>query len=392
MKQIILAIIIFSGIILISCNSNSSEPAVIVIDDVNIKEISIDIIDQKTVMGFLAGFSFEKSEVYVKGLFPEDNKHVIRVLDVYTGEEKNRLLLPKGAFQSPRDFALPAYIQFLDDKYFIIDGLFKIAAFDTDFNHLFSNMFQHQRYFVDFYSRGGKIYFLLGNQKYLPKECQCRYEIYEIVKNKRPVYVTKLHECSHEPKYSKNTKKKTHVGYLWNSSWGFEKDGYIFYSDNKENKYYRYNLDSGEKHIFELPFLNAKKYSDKDAEKMARYKDTGWWKKVKRKVVYIAPQEPIYNFGLYDVGKGKIGVASGIDMDNMTFRLDVLDHENGKYIESIRLPFGVTFKARNSSGIAAYYYSFFDLDHGIYIWGELEGEGLDEAVKITKFKIKNEKE
>jgi hypothetical protein len=198
-----------------------------------------------------------------------------------------------------------------------------------------------------------------------------------------------LHECRHEAAYARNGKKYYHVGYFWTSSWGFEKEGNIFYANGGENKYYRYNTDSKEKTVFELPFLRAKKYSTGDAEKMSQYKDTGWAKKMRRKVVYIPGPDSIFHFGLYDVGKNKIGVAAEIDTDAMTFRLDVLDQEKGSYKGSIRLPFGDSFILRNSTEDVGLYHSYFNLDSGIYIWCDLEGEDLDNTVKITKFKLKN---
>ncbi|NIM17951.1 MAG: hypothetical protein GTO45_23100 [Candidatus Aminicenantes bacterium] len=392
MKQVIFAIIIFSVIILISCSSNTGNPSVIVIDNVKIREIEVDVIDQKMVFGYLRGVNFERSEVYIEGLIPEDNKYVIRLLDVYTGEEKNKIRLQMGDFQSPGDFAMPVYIQFLDEKYFILDGVFKIVVFDNNFNYLFTSMFQQHRYFLDFYSHGENIYFLLGKKMHLEKEYRCRTELYEVVRNRRPAFARKLHECRHQPAYVRDGRKYYHVGYFWATSWGFEKDGNIFYSDSGENKYYRYNLDTKEKAVFELPFLKAKKYSNEDAEKMSQYKDTGWSKKMRRKVVYIPGSDAIFHFGLYDVGKGKIGIVGEIDADQMRLRLDILGQENGHYNGSIRLPFGKTFIIRNSTEDLGYYYSYFDLDRGIYIWGDLEGEGLDNAVKITKFEIKKEKE
>jgi hypothetical protein len=392
MKQIILAVIIFSGIILISCNSNQGNPSVIVIDNVKINEIDVDVINKKMVFGYLRGVNFNRSEVFIEELIPEDRKYVIRVLDVHTGEEKNRIRLQMGDFQSPGDFAMSVYIQFLDEKYFILDGLFKIVVFDNNFKYLFTSMFDHHRYFLDFYSHGENIYFLLGKKMYLEKEYRCRTELYEVVKDRRPAFAGKLHECRHQATYAKDGRKYYHVGYFWTTSWGFEKEGNIFYSDSGENRYYRYNLDTKEKAVFELPFLKAKKYSNEDAEKMSQYKDTGWAKKMRRKVVYIPGPDTIFHFGLYDAGKGKIGIAGEIDTDHMTFRLDILDQENGHYKGSIRLPFGNSFIIRNSTEDLGYCYSYFDLDRGIYIWGDLEGEGLDNAVKITTFEIKKEKE
>ncbi|UCH94934.1 MAG: hypothetical protein JSV88_32420 [Candidatus Aminicenantes bacterium] len=136
-----------------------------------------------------------------------------------------------------------------------------------------------------------------------------------------------------------------------------------------------------------MAYLKAKKYSQEESEKAANYKNMD--RRIKGLETVVVPAtEATYHQGLYDVGKQKIGIAADIDMNALTFRLDIFDNRTGQYQFSIRLPWGEGFLRRTSSQNLGYLQTYINVDRGLYIWPDLSVDLTEGSVQITRFKIK----
>lgn len=387
MKFINLVFICFILLFLSACSGNSKPSHIIKIGQVTLKTTEAVVIAQKSFVGYMPGADLKNDEVYVRDLMPQNNQYVIRIIDAGRLIEKKVIHLPKGNIDSPSHFSEPGFMQSLNGLSLFVDGYNKIVAFDSRFKRLFSTISNHPRVFVDFFKRQDDMFYIIGIKNSLKKEVRHTIKIFELKSKGRPEFVSELHRYSQEAEYSKNGRKFYHVGYFWPSTWGFEKDGFIFYSNSSNANYHRYDLSTGKTDAFELSYLNLKEYSIDDAEEISRYKDTGWAKKMRRKVVYIPSTSGVYHFGLFDVGIGKIGIVGAMDTNKMQFRLDILDSKTGEYSNSILLPFGEGFLRRISTEYLGYLNSYIDLENGIYAWSDLDDETLDNTVRVTRFKV-----
>jgi hypothetical protein len=228
---------------------------------------------------------------------------------------------------------------------------------------------------------------LIGKTTYLEKEIRYDIESFRLPVNKKPEPVHEFYESRHEASYTRNGAKYYYIIFFRSSNWGFEKDGNIFYADNRENRYYRYNLSTQKTAAFELSYLKSKTYSPGEAEKAAHYKGMKWDFK-NLKTVIVSGADATYHQGLYDVGKDKIGIIADIDMNGFNFRLDIFDSRTAQYLNSIRLPFGQGFLTRTSSQNRGYSQTYIDIDRGLYVWPDMDGENFDGTVEITRFTLK----
>ncbi|UCH94935.1 MAG: hypothetical protein JSV88_32425 [Candidatus Aminicenantes bacterium] len=205
------------------------------------------------IEGYLIGVSWERNEVYVNSILPVDNKCITMIIDPMTGEEKKSIGFFLGDPQSPTHFASPSYIEYLDKKYYVFDHIYKIVVYDTNFNYLYTSMHYNLRIFVDFYTYDNDIYYMFGKSRNLGENYRYNIQLYRLPEGKKPNLVDDLYETYHESPYPKNRDKYYHIIFFRSSNWGFEKDGNIFYGDNRENKYYRYSLASKKKSPLKWP-------------------------------------------------------------------------------------------------------------------------------------------
>jgi hypothetical protein len=387
MKITTIFILLLGFLTMVSCNGGKHTTDDVHIINPEIKEAGIEIIDQKTIEGYLTGVSWEKNEIYVNSLLPVDNKCITRIIDPRAGGAGKNVGFPLGDSQSPILFTEPSYIEYLDGKYYVFDHLYKIVVYDNEFNYLYTSMYYSHRIFGDFYTYNNDVYYIFGKSKNLGENYRCNIELYRLPEGKKPVLIEELYETFHESPYPRNEDKYYHIIFFRSSNWGFEKDGNIFYADNRENKYYRYSLASKKTGAFELAYLKAVKYSQEEAEKASLYKNMDLTVKG-LKTVIVPAAEASYHQGLYDVGKEKIGIAADINVRDFTFRLDIFDSRTGQYRFSIRLPFGEGFLRRTSSQNLGYLQTYIDVDRGLYVWPDLAGDQLEGAVQVTRFNLK----
>jgi hypothetical protein len=390
MKIIAIFILLLGSLMMISCKDTKHANSDVHKIDAQIEESIIEIIDQKTIEGYLTGVSWEKNEVYVNSLLPTDNKCITRLINPHTGEHKKNIGFPLGDSQSPKHFTNPSYIEHLDEKYYVFDHLNKIVVHDDHFNYLYTSMFYNPRVFVDFYIYNNNEYFVFGKSRNLGENYRYNIQSYRLLEDNKPELIDQLYETYHESPYPRNGSKYYFIIFFRSSNWGFEKDGSIFYADNRENKYYRYNLTSKKTSVFEMTYLNAKIFSREEAEKAANYKNMN--QPIKGLETVIVPAaEATYHQGLFDVGKQKIGITADIDMEGLTFRLDIFDSRSGQYLTSIRLPLGEGFLRRTSSRNLGYLQSYINVDRGLYVWSDVACERLESAARVTRFNVKTDK-
>lgn len=390
MKQILFAVFLVCALTTMSCKARKHDISSVQVVNAAINEVPIDITGKQTIAGYLKGVSWDKNEVYALKLYPEEGKYIIKIIDPQSGVETKSIGLPIGDPQSPTDFEDPSYIEYMDGKYYVIDQNHKIVVYDAGFNYLYASMLHRTlRVFVDFYTYNNDVYFLMGQSTYLEKEIKYNIESFRLPVNKKPEPCHEFYESRHEAHYTRNGTKYYYIIFFRSSNWGFEKDGNIFYADNRENRYYRCNLSTGKTGVFELTYLKPKIYSPEEAEKAGKYKGFDWEKVMKSlKPVIVPAADATYHQGLYDVGKNKIGIIADIDMNRFTFRLDIFDSRTAQYLNSIRLPFGQGFLSRTSSQNRGYLQSYIDFDRGLYVWPDMDEENFDGTVEIMRFTVK----
>lgn len=391
MKKILLIFILL--IAFSHCKEHIIETKTVDFDTLNVKQIHF--IDTKTVMGFPVGIDCERGYAFVQSQLKAERKFVIKIVDLGSGEIVDKLELTAGDFQSPTEFFGPNHIQFINDHYFVVDQFEKIAVFDNKFNHVYSSMFHQMRYFIDIFDHQNQTCFVIGTKIPGPNT-KSEIHLYQLDKRHRPRSIMNIpndFEILSLPKNDRKKKKKyLYHGLPWPAVSGFEKEGKIYYSIGNKKEYYVYDITEGYEKNYFLPYLKTKQYTDRDVEKLGHYKSDGWQEDLEKKykviVKYIAYPGETYHYGIYDIGTDKIGVATDLDMETMTFRLDVIDSRGGNYIESIRLPFNCGFRRSIYSGNRGLLRTFINIDMGIYVWYDTEGEDFVDTVKISRFEIK----
>ncbi|MDQ1349933.1 MAG: hypothetical protein QG657_234 [Acidobacteriota bacterium] len=358
-----------------------------------LNEKSVEIIDTTVEDGYPCGVSFEKGEVYVHATLPVDRKYEIKIIDIDSKKTKRSVYLPMGDFQAPGSFFNPSYIEYLNHRYYIIDQFHKIIAYNENFEYLYTSMFQELRRSMDFFSQNNQLFFLIGTMMPARKVTLTRVELYRLEDNKRPEHVRRLDESLFYLSTFKDyeNRKFRHVGALWAGVRVFAKDGNLFYAKNTEDRIYRQDVLTGKTDAIGLSFLRPKTFSDKQANTFRYSHSSGWqedfFKKDGIRIVYEAYPEPLFHFGLYDVGVNKIGIIGDLDIVQLTFRLDIIDSGKMEYIESIRLPFGSGLMENIASNARGLLQTYIDIDKGVYVWFS-EGDEPENRVNITFFRIK----
>jgi hypothetical protein len=357
-------------------------------------EKSIEIIDTVKYEGFITGADFNRDEIYIQSISKLKGKYSVIIADIRSGKIKKEIQLNVGAFESPTEFYNPSHMQFLGGNYIIVDQYHKIFVYTEELKHLYTSMFYKLRYFIDFYSYENQNYFVIGAQlNYLRIE-KNEIRIFRFPEKSRPVPESDLHVFNNPSLSIKNrqSRKLIHDGPFWPSGRGFHKNGSIYYANHDEKRYFRHDIKENKTVTVVLDYLKPKRFSQETAEKFLHFHSDGTLERIskrtgKRFVAALYPK-PFYQFGIYDVGEGKIGVIGDLDTDNFEFRLDVLDTVSGKYLESIRLPFGDGLRINISDGARGVQPTYINVDKGYYLWNDAEGEDLIDYARITTFKIK----
>lgn len=373
--------------------------------EADLKIHDIDIVEQKMFKGLLIGTEFERNEIYIRLsgggdlLQRGDPFYRIGVIDTETVEIKKVLNVEGGESQSPTGCTNPVYIDYIDNRFYLVDWFYKTMVRDHEFNHLYTNMFKGIaiRYFIDFYKYNGKAFYVAGIRHTGFENNTCSVELQEIGKIGGFKSHKEVYEINHKGLgYTANTKTPLH-GELWSSSWGFEKDERVFFCNGAENKYYIYDLNQNNLESIQLNYLIGHKSVDTDSERIineiyqTREMYEGIEKRYNKKYKFIAHPEKIFIFGFYDVGKNKLGIAGDIDLDKMAFRLDILKSDSGEYLESIWLPIGHGFLRQFAESTRGLFITRINVDKGIYVYMDYPiGEDMEFYMKFFQFEILKE--
>jgi len=393
MKKIIILLILATSIaVLTGCGKNKSIDADFFVSDIKLQEKEIKITKTHFVQEFLTGCDFNRNEIYVETAPKSRDKIFIQIIDIETGTVKKELPVRRGGFQSPTDFYNPTYMEFLGGKYYIVDQMEKIVVFDEKFNYLYSNMFSKHRCFLDLFQSGDRIFIAIGTRFPYKTIYRCGIELYEMETNKKPGLIKSLYEVDIKKISSKDKEKKFFFhSVLCPFTDGFVKNENFFYTSMTENFFYVYDLNKKKITVVKLSYLTPKTYSKEDAARFGFYKSDGWEERFlktnKKKIVYLPHPEPVYHFGIHDVGENKIGIVGDIDLVQMKFRLDIIDSTSYIYRESIWFPIGIGFIIKISKSNRGFINNYFDVDKGIYVWEDIEGKDFDYMAKISKFKL-----
>ncbi len=361
-----------------------------------LREQRIEIINTFKYEGFVIGSDFKREEVYIQALSAVKGKYSVVIADIRTGEVKKEMHLKQGGFDGPNKFYSPSYMQYVKGNYLIVDQFHKIMVYDEDLNYRCTNMFFMLRFFIDFFPMENKIGFVIGKNICGLKSTANVIYLYSMDGNRKPEHEKALHAFifpALEIKSRQSEKYKYTAG-IWPSGNGFEKDGKVYYANYDEQQYYVHNIGEAKSYTFALHYLKPKTFSVEESTKMKFYHSSGVNERAIRRIgkrykVELYPK-PMYQFGIYDMGKKKIGIIGDLDIDGFQFRLDILDAESGAYLESIRLPFGETFARNVSSNANGQVPTYINVDKGYYLWNNAEGEDLIDYARITWFKIVRE--
>lgn len=342
--------------------------------------------------GFIIGASVEKKEVYIENEIQENNQHHINIVDIVTGKIKRTIALPVGSFESPTEFFNPSLMNYLAGKYYIIDQYHKILVYNEQLEYLYTHMFHNIRVSIDFFTYDQRIFFVIGEKKFGYEYRGNHFNIYELRENSRPEKFRELvayNFLSDRRKMIKD-QKNDYSGEIWPSGRGFEKDGKIYTAESDDNDYSVHIIKDNRTITVNMDYLKPKKFSREAYEKYGKAKREGYIENLKkRNRGYILEEypDPLYQFGIYDVGKDKIGIIGDLDLDNIKCRLDILEASQGKYLESIWLPFGSGLRENMSGSSRGMSQTVIDVDNGYYLWYNEEGEDLTSYVYVNKFKI-----
>jgi hypothetical protein len=390
MRNIVL-LLLMAGIIIFynACQKDAPSQNAIEFHGLKVKEIETN---EKMIEGFPTGIDFDRKILFVESTLQAKRKFLIKLIDWNSFEIKNSIELPAGDYQSPTEYFNPVHIEFIDNRYYVVDQFEKIVVYDKKFNHLYSSMYHQLRFFIDIFKHNNQVFFTVGT-KTTHKKTACRTKLFQLEENKKPIERQNISKVIEFLSFwNKDSTKRYYVGYFWPALHGFEKNGCIYYAVGNTQDLYVYDLNSAKMKVYALIHLKPKIFKNEDAHTLGYHNTNGWeeklFKKFGDKVIYEAYPDNVFHFGIYDIGREKIGVAADVNIENMTFRLDVIDIKHWEYKESIWLPMNYGFKKTLATNYRGLVKGYINIDEGIYIHLDTVGEDFDFVAKIKKFKIK----
>ncbi|MFX0011290.1 MAG: hypothetical protein ACFE9R_13320 [Candidatus Hermodarchaeota archaeon] len=363
-------------------------------EKLKLKIANVEVDNVKISRGALRGANFQDLVYYISHNNPDKKELIdLKIMDMKSGSNIKTVVLNRGSYQSPTDFYNPAYVKYLNGKYYVCDQYHKIVVFNKEFKISYSSNFFSFRHFISFFNRDGNVFFFIGKLKDrgLIKGLEIiQYRLFEV---KRPEKINEIDVFTVSLKKFEKYERESE-GKYWNSyqflpaGFGFVKNKKLYYSVNIENGYYVYDIERGTKITVKLDYLKEKIFSLEDAKIIGFYKSDGWEERLYRKkgikVRYIPFFGKLYHFGIYDVGKNEIGIIGDIDINKMHMRLDIFFAESSEYKESFWLPIGKNFLNGFSRMGPAFFPIYINIQKGIYIWEDKWGENIENVVILSR--------
>jgi hypothetical protein len=390
---------LFIALSTISCKKKSGDslPVDIHIQANSLVEYEAEITQDKTIDEGVGGWNLAANEIYAGGLDEKIREYYYNVLDIDTLAVKRTLHLPIGDRKSPNCFYSPGFFKYVDGNYFVVDKYDKLVVYDRDFRYLYASMYYQLRDFIDIFKWDNRVMFVIGTKEIKQKNRGSEIQVFTVPEGKRPEKIDTLTYFEYINFLTKGSQKHQYRAPIAPNTFGFEKDGKVYFNDPMNNAFRVYDLQTKKITKIELSFLKTKKFADKQVSQFAyQFGDrleADLKKDLGLKIEYKAYPDDRYYFALFDVGKDRIGFVGDIAFDPLyKYRLDVIDCKTFKYIESIWLPIGTGFyyfMNELNSGNAT---NFHDLDKGVFIWGDYienkEEEEREYMTHISRFKLK----
>ena len=385
MKKVIAVLVVFMAVLVNSCSEKGTGAFLKVHD--------VEVLGSRMFEGALIGCDVGAKEIFARSRDNDVDKFIISVIDIDSPDSFQRVELPIGDSASPTEYALPTHMRRLNDKFCITDGYSKTVVLDRGFNNLFAGMFEYVNFFIEYFQFNDDLMFLAGRPKIGDGERIVLVELYALQKNSRPV-LKKTLDAIPLPilDLASNTGKEVQFGPIWPTVRGFEKRGKVYWSWSGQNKYFVYDIAADERRTIELNYLKSKHFTDEEINQLGEYtlghQKVKLMKRLGRTLRFIGYEGDLYHFGLHDLGPGRVGIIGDLDIAGKKFRLDVIDDRSGEYIKSIQFPGGYRFFREISDKPKGLPTMTFNLDEGLYVWSDIEGEDQDEVIRLTRFNIK----
>ncbi len=359
-----------------------------------LKVVKIRKIQEKEIGGHFLGANFKKMEMYLVFSPPRSKTFRIAVYDLKDLVVKREIEVEKGPFEFPKVMGEPFYMDFAGGRYFLVDLASKTFVYDSELNFLYPVMLHElQRYFMDFFHKDGEYFFFIGKKKRVGEMNEISGEIYKILPDRKPKRIKKLVRFLAKDNYYKGKEgdKRIYTPVLWTTPFGFEKEGKLYYFYGEKREYFYYDLETGKKTVVLLDYLPCRKYTEKEVEELWRafrienvY--TRWFASHHYRYIIEPYPLPVCFFTIYDVGEGKIGVISTVDIKGRKYRMDVLRAEDGKYLQSIWFPITNVFLMSLKTYHGQFpYRNAINLDLGIYIYQHWDNEREMFVTRVLKF-------
>jgi hypothetical protein len=146
-KRLYIITAILALIMIPSCQKNPTIRNDLKADNgLKINEIEIT---ENILEGFPIGADFKIGLAYVKSDIRSKRAFLIKIIDIDRLNILKTVELPAGDFQSPTEYFSPVHVEFIDNRYYVVDQFEKIVVYDQNFNHLYSSMYHQLRFFID---------------------------------------------------------------------------------------------------------------------------------------------------------------------------------------------------------------------------------------------------
>ena len=358
-----------------------------------------DILDDevRTHEGILRGVNWDRNEAYI--LTRQDDTHTISIVDLEHNTVVNALHLRRGDSQPPTETANPSHVSYLEGRYYIIDVSEKMLVYDQNLSYLHTVMFKDfmPEHFVKVFSHTGRPHMLIGRYHLDFQGIRCSVEIHEVMDTKR-LRRENIHVLRHKLSMDARAYRDRNyiLGKLWSSSWGFEKEGKIYFGHGGENRYWVYDIETQLLSGVKPEILKGRRYADEDAEKIVFdiFQQRDMYERLRRRHgsthKFVAYPDALYHTGIFDIGRDRIGFAGDLDLERMVFRLDIVNIRTHEYEKSIWLPVSSGFLQHLDMTYTGGLDTYINIDKNIHVYTERDPEEGLSFVKIHRFRFAGE--
>lgn len=395
MENMVRLFILWTCLLCLACGGNN-EP----FESIRGADLVVqDILDDEiwTYKGIVRGVNWVRNEAYI--LTWQDDSYTISIVDLEHNTVVNALHMRRGDRQSPTEVANPVHVSYTEGRYYVIDGNEKMLVYDQNLSYLHTVMFKDwmPNHFLEVLSHAGRPYMLIGRVYFDFQGIRCSVEIHEVMDTKR-LRGEKIQVLRHTPSMDARAYRDRNyiLGKLWSSSWGFEKEGKIYFGHGGENRCWVYDIETQLLTGMKPEILKGRRYADGDAETIVFdiFQERDSYERARRRHgsthKFVAYPEALYHTGIFDVGRDRIGFAGDLDMERRKFRLDIVNIRTYEYEKSIWLPVSHGFLGHLDVTYTGNFDTHINIDKNIHVYTDRDPEEGQYVVKIHKFRFAGE--